>query len=113
MVKHQAKACASGFRGTRATPLLAGTALTTILIGFSVPENAACTVSTSGAVDCATTTTTNTTNLNGANNPSSDRAQVFTGIDGIDAIIQPGAVVNGFGLWLRQQTASETFEIQV
>ena len=65
--------------------------------------NAACLIAFSGTINCAgVTATTDTTNVDGANALSTKRQQLFnTGI-AIDAAVQPGAAIGGFGLQFSQ-----------
>ena len=81
-----------------------GHLLRTALIGVifaalvAVPRhaNAACTVTTTGTVNCAAnTTTTRNTNLDGSNPSSSDRTQRFHNGAAISGTIQSGVTVGG------------------
>ena len=66
---------------------------------FLPKANAACLVAFSGTISCAgVTATTDTTNLDGANTLSTNRQQLFNTGVAIDAAVQPGAAIGGFGL---------------
>jgi uncharacterized protein with beta-barrel porin domain len=69
--------------------------------------NAACLVAFSGTINCAgVTATTDTTNLDGANTVSTDRQQLFDSGVAINATVQPGAIIGGFGLRFSQDFAA-------
>jgi uncharacterized protein with beta-barrel porin domain len=83
--------------------------LFTALMANQQHANAACLVIPTGTVSCnADTTTTNTTNLNGAIPTSSDRQQLFDNGAAINATVQSGVTVGGFGLQLTQ--GASTFQ---
>ena len=70
---------------------------------FLPKANAACLVAFSGTISCAgVTATTDTTNLDGANTLSTNRQQLFNTGVAIDAAVQPGAAIGGFGLQFSQ-----------
>lgn len=92
-----------GTQSRRLATLLGSTTLVSLAaLSISVVDaNAACTVSTTGVVDCqANTTTTNTTNLNGATAASSDRLQGFDNGSNITGTVAGGVAVDGYGLQL-------------
>ena len=105
-----------GARARRLSSLLASTALVSVAaLSMSVTDaSAACTVTTTGTVDClANTTTTNTINTNGATAPSSDKLQEFDNGSNITGTIANGVTVDGFGLQLSLTNAARTNTIGV
>ena len=102
----------SRVRTRRLAYLLAGTALAST--GFAPEATAVCGVNAAGLVICAAnTTTTNTTSLNGGTGTSSDRIQEFNNGSSINAIINNGIVIDGFGLNLLLSNAGGNNQIIV
>ena len=87
-------------RMLQTTGLLGGVALLALL--HPTKALADCTVTAGGSVDCTSATTTGTTNNNGAAASSIDFQQLYnTGVP-ITAVVEPAALLDGWGLRLTQ-----------
>jgi fibronectin-binding autotransporter adhesin len=111
--------CRDRLRLQSRASLLAATALTGAAFTVYGPISAAaqelpsgCAVTSGGTVNCSGTfPTTNTTNTNGSVANSTDRIQLFNNGSNINATIQPGTSITGFGLTLTQNTAGGTVSL--
>jgi uncharacterized protein with beta-barrel porin domain len=87
--------------------LLAAFIGTALAIAVPWKANAVCMVTPTGTVNCnADTTTTDTTNTDGGTVASSNRQQVFNNGAAINATVQSGVTVSGFGLQLTEGSAA-------
>ena len=80
---------------------------------MAVPQlaDAACSVTTTGTVNCnADTATTQTTDIDGSDPLSSARTQRFHNSSAISSTVQPGVTVGGFGLHLIEKLGSKNTE---